>query len=181
MAITKTNIVNQGLLALGELVCIDVDSDSTKRATTMKELYDIKLNYLLRKYDWKFAIKRLQLVVIDYKLEFDAETTAFVVSELVNGAVGEGTVEYLLTNGTSGALWLSNVTTGFVDDENITGDIAGDATANGIEFSPTPVNEFDYIFALPSDYIKLIELYPDYIKYNIEKNMILCGESDTLD
>lgn len=181
MAITKTNIVNQALIALGELVVTNVDSDTTKRATTMKELYDVKLKYLLRKYDWKFAIKRVTLDVVEYKLNFDAETVDFVINEIVSGATGEGTIEYILRDVTTGILWLSDVTIGFVDDETITGDVAGSADANGIEYSSTPVNEYDNIFALPSDYIRLIELYPNYISYRIEKNMILCSESDELD
>jgi len=181
MSLTKTNVVNQALIALGELVVSDVDTDTSKRATTMKELYDVKLKYLLRKFEWKFAIKRATLTVIDYKLNFDAEATAFVVGEVASGAVGEGTVEYLITNGTSGTLWLSNVTTGFVDDENVTGDIAGDITIDGVEQSVTPIYEFDNIFALPSDYVKLIQIYPNYIPYRIESNFILCSESDELD
>jgi len=178
---TKTDIANQALIALGESVVTDVDSDSTKRATTMKALFDIKLNYLLRKYEWKFATKRATLTIIDYKLNFDAETVDFVIGELLSGAVGEGTVEYILRSGTAGTFWLSGVTTGFVDDETITGDIVGSADANGVEQSITPINEFDHIYALPSDYIKLIELYPNYVPYRLESNFILCGESTELD
>jgi len=62
MAITETNIANQALLALGELVITNIDTDTTKRATTMKELFEIKRNYLLRKYQWKFATAREELI-----------------------------------------------------------------------------------------------------------------------
>ena len=181
MAITETNVANQALLALGELVITDLDVDTSKRATTMKELFEIKRNYLLRKYDWKFAIKRITLDVVEYKLDFDVETVDFVIGEVISGAVGEGTIVRILRDGTTGTFWLKDVTTGFVDDEVFTGDIVGSADANGVEQSVTPTNEFDNIFALPSDYIKLIELYPDYISYRIESNFILCSESDELD
>ena len=110
MAITETNIANQALLALGELVITDIDSDTTKRATTMKELFDIKRNYLLRKYDWKFAITREELI--------------------------------------------------YDGDE--------------------PVYEWSYRFKLPADYIKLIEIYPSYTKYNIESNYILVNSDEPL-
>lgn len=182
MTVTKTNIVNQALIALGELVVVDVDSDSTKRATTMKELFDVKRNYLLRKYEWKFATKRATLIVVDNKLDFDAETVDFAVGEKATGdAAAYGTVVYLMRDGTAGTLWLKDVDGIFVNNEALTGDIVGAATVDGILQSVTPVNEFDYIYALPSDYIKLIELYPNYISYRIESNFILCGESTELD
>ena len=327
MTITKTNIVNQAMIALGGLLITDVDTDTTKRATTMKELYDIKRKYLLRKYQWKFATKRIQLTVIDNKLNFDAETVDFVVGEVVmsppetevelavnggfdadttgwtlaNGATlasvaggksgnclqitcdgsdnpyafqditvvagnsykfqayvkagteasykvwiydvtnsayiwqsalleetagdwsteietefiapsgcttvqilllqiataaagttflydsitffetVQGTVEYIMREGTSGTLWLSSIDGVFVNNNTLTGNLAGSATVNGILQSVTPINDFDYIYALPSDYIQLIELNPDYLNYKLEANMILSGESSTLD
>lgn len=182
MTITKTNICNQAMIAVGGLLITDVDTDTSKRATTMKELYDIKRNWLLRKFTWTFATKRIQLSPVEYKLNFDAQTAAFVIGEVVSGAVGIGTIQHILkTSATAGTLWLKTVTIGYVDDETITGGIAGSADANGVEYSPTPVNEFDYIYALPSDYSKLIELYPKYLKYRLESNFILSGESSTLD
>lgn len=109
MAITETNIANQALLALGELVITNIDTDTTKRATTIKELFAIKRDYLLRKYQWKFAITRETLI--------PDETPAFG--------------------------WARQ-------------------------------------FELPSDYIQLIELYPKYLRYKIESNVILCDETDNL-
>jgi len=181
MTVTKTDIANQALIALGELVITDLDTDTTKRGTTLAALYEIKRNYLLRKYPWKFATTRVELAEVTYKLSFDAETVDFVVGEVVSGAVGEGTIERIVRDGTAGTLYLSDVTIGFVDDENITGDIAGDATANGIEISTTPINDFDNVFTLPSDYIHLLEVNPSYIAYKLESNFILCSVSDTLD
>lgn len=329
MTITKTNICNQAMIAVGGLLITDVDTDTSKRATTMKELYDIKRNWLLRKFTWTFATKRATLTVVDNKLDFDAETTDFVVDEIVmsppeteiellidgdfsapdpndawtlgnnatlasvaggksgnclqitcdgaanpsayqesvvvagasykfqgyvkagteatyrviihdvtnektiwtsgeleetagdwstkiekefvvpsecvlvrtylyqQAALGagttflfdsvtlfrevQGTIKSIMRNGTTGILWLSNVDGTFVDDETLIGNIAGSATINGILQSVTPVNEFDYIYALPSDYSKLIELYPKYLKYRLESNFILSGESSTLD
>ena len=182
MTVTETNIVNQAMIAVGGLLITDLDTDTTKRATTMKELYETKRNWLLRKYQWKFATKRVQLVPVEYKLNFDAMVAAPVIGEIVSGAVGIGTIQHILmTSDTAGVLWLTTVTIGYVDDENITGDIAFDADANDVEYSPTPINEFDYVYALPSDYIQLRELYPDYLDYRLESNFILSGESSTLE
>lgn len=182
MAITETNIVNQSLIALGARLITDLDTDTSKRATVMRELYEIKRNYLLRKFHWKFAVKRAQLTPIEYKLNFDTMVTAPVVGEIVSGATGVGTIDHILmTSDTAGTLWLKTVTIGYVDDENITGDIAFDADANGVEYSPAPINEFDYIYALPTDFIQLMELYPNYLTYNVESNFILSGESSVLE
>lgn len=41
-----------------------------------------------------------------------------------------------------------------------------------------PDFEFTYQFTLPSDYIKLIELYPNSITYKFEGNKILCDETE---
>ncbi len=182
MTITKTNIANQTMIMLGGLLITDVDTDSNKRATTLKELYDVKRRYLLRKYWWKFATKRIQLVPIEYTLSFDAQTVAFTVGLVVSGATGEGTIAHILkTSDTAGILYLTDVTTGFVDDETITDSGSGSADANGVEAAASVLNEFDYIYALPSDYIQLRELYPDYLDYRLEANFILSGESSTLD
>jgi len=48
------------------------------------------------------------------------------------------------------------------------------------ETGSTPEFEFDYEFTLPTDYIQLIEFYPNTISYAIENGMILCNE-ETLD
>ena len=179
---TKTNICNQAMIAIGGSLITDVDTDTTKRAITMKELYDIKRNYLLRKFTWIFATKRVQLTPVEYTLKFDAQTAAFVIGEIVTGAVGIGTIDaILMTSATAGILYLSTVTIGYVDNETISGDIIGSAAANGVEAAAAPVNEFDYMYALPSDYIKLIELYPNYLDYRLESGFILSGESSTLD
>ncbi len=41
----------------------------------------------------------------------------------------------------------------------------------------TPDFEFDKQFTLPADYLKFIEIYPNTIKYRLEKNKILCNET----
>jgi hypothetical protein len=68
------------------------------------------------------------------KLHFDAQTAAFTVGETVTGATSGATATILrvLSNGSAGTLWLSDVTGGpFADDETITDGAGGEATANG--------------------------------------------------
>jgi len=180
MTITKTSICNNALIALGELVVSDIDTDTSKRATTLTAIYEQKLKYLLRKHEWKFAAKRVTLEVAEYYIDVDAISANFVLNEEISGAVGSGTIIYIIQEGTTARYYLKDVTTGFVDDEALSGDASGAATANGVEVAATPVYEYSYMFPVPSDFVALREVYPTYLDYKLEGNFILCGESSTL-
>ncbi len=70
-----------------------------------------------------------------YALPYDdsaADNVLFVVGETVSGATGEGVVVALAagSDATSGTLYIALTTPGFVDDETITGDVAGTAEVN---------------------------------------------------
>lgn len=65
-----------------------------------------------------------------YALPYDGGTAAFVVGEVVSGATGVGTVLAITGDATSGTLTIMLTTPGFVDNESITGSIAGDADVN---------------------------------------------------
>jgi len=99
-------ICNAALIMLGETP-IAALTDGNKAARTLSAIYEDKRDYLLRKYEWKFATKRATLAP-------DVDTPEF---------------------------------------------------------------EFDKQFTLPSDYLKFMNIYPDYVSYRIEGNKILCGES----
>lgn len=70
-----------------------------------------------------------------YAIPYDdsaADNVLFVVGEVVSGATGVGTVVALAagSDATSGTLYISLTTAGFVEDETITGDVAGTAEVN---------------------------------------------------
>jgi len=68
-----------------------------------------------------------------YALPYDdsaVDNVLFVVGEVVSGAVGVGTVLAVTGDATSGTLTIALTTAGFVDDETITGSIAGTAEVN---------------------------------------------------
>lgn len=44
--------------------------------------------------------------------------------------------------------------------------------------TPAPAFNFSYTFQLPSDYLKVQEVYPDYIEYAIESDRILADSSE---
>ncbi len=186
MTVTKTNICNQAMIAIGGLLITDVDTDTTKRAITMKELYDIKRNWLLRKYWWKFASKRIQLTAIEKKLNYYNLQEAFTVGATLTGFTSgaTGIIERVeILTATTGVLWLSDVDGIFQDQEALSDDDApaGTATETGILYAVDPIGEYDYAYAMPSDYIQFREIYPNYLKYKFEGDHLLSGESTTLD
>lgn len=70
-----------------------------------------------------------------YALPYDdsaADNVLFVVGEVVSGATGVGTVLAVTGDATSGTLTIALTTAGFIDDETITGSIAGTAEVNSI-------------------------------------------------
>jgi hypothetical protein len=55
---SKTDIVNFGLIALGEERVSNVDTDNSKPTRVMSELYSITRDAMLCNYPWNFSIKR---------------------------------------------------------------------------------------------------------------------------
>jgi len=81
--------------------------------------------------------KRTQLanrgIGVVYNLPYDdsgSNNVLFEVGETVSGATGEGVVVAVTGDATSGVLTIVLTTPGFVDDETITGNIAGTAEVN---------------------------------------------------
>ena len=75
-----------------------------------------------------------------YTLGYDGGTVLFVPGETVSGVTGEGIVLSVTGDATSGTLVLLLTTAGFVDDESLTGDVAGAADADGTETASTVKN-----------------------------------------
>jgi len=69
-----------------------------------------------------------------YSLPYDTGTVIFVVGEVVSGTTGVGTVLALAagSDATTGTLYISLTTAGFVQDEAITGDGSGAAVVNSL-------------------------------------------------
>lgn len=81
-----------------------------------------------------------------YSLPYDdnaADNVLFVPGETVTGATGAGVVLAVTGDATSGTLTIALTTAGFVDDETITGSVAGSAEVNSAtgetELTGTPV------------------------------------------
>ena len=71
-----------------------------------------------------------------YSIDYDAETGAFTVGETLTGGTSgaTGTIVKVIDNGTTGTLWINNVSgLSFTDNETITDSSTGSADADGVE------------------------------------------------
>lgn len=68
-----------------------------------------------------------------YALDYDAESAAFTVGETLTGGTSGATGEIVkvIDNGTTGTLWINDVSGTFQDNETITDVAGGSATADG--------------------------------------------------
>lgn len=76
-----------------------------------------------------YPVGTTDLIALDY----DAETAAFTVGATLTGGTSSatGTIVKVIDNGTTGTLWLGSVTGTFQDNETITDNSSGSATADG--------------------------------------------------
>lgn len=65
------------------------------------------------------------------RLNYDAETSAFTEGETLSSASGTATITHVEDNGTTGTLYLADVTGTFANDETIVDSATGSATADG--------------------------------------------------
>jgi len=88
-------------------------------------------------------------------LNYDAETVAFVVGGTLTGGTSGATAEILkvIDNGTTGTLWIRDVTGTFQNNETITGSLGGSATSDGVASQLAPgitgiaTNLFSYVWS----------------------------------
>lgn len=55
---SKTDIANRALVKLGETIVTNIDTDSQKKATVLRNMWDVVRDSLLAAYPWNFAIVR---------------------------------------------------------------------------------------------------------------------------
>jgi hypothetical protein len=58
---SKTDVINFGLIALGEDRVSNADTDSSKPARVMSEIYDVTRDAMVALYPWNFATKRASI------------------------------------------------------------------------------------------------------------------------
>jgi len=129
----EINVQNVSLLTLGEINEISAGS-GTESAEAITAFVGKRTDLAHR------GIGKV------YSLPYDdsaADNVAFVPGEIVSGATGAGIVLAVTGDATSGTLTIALISAGFVDDETLTGSVAGSAEVNStsgeVELSTTPV------------------------------------------
>lgn len=80
MAITKTEIVNNALVRLGERALTDVDTDGTEVSEAILDVYTIALESLLAETLWTFATKRVLLVDSGNPIVYSKDNENLIIS-----------------------------------------------------------------------------------------------------
>lgn len=99
-----------------------------------------------------------------YRLGFDAAVTPFVAGEIVTGGTSAATATVWAVDGAD--LIITGITGAFVDNEALTGSIAGAATANGIALLAAPG-----LTGIASSSLSYVWAYKQRV-YFIEKNSL---------
>lgn len=99
-----------------------------------------------------------------FRLGFDAEVTPFVAGEVVTGGTSAATATVWAVDGAD--LIITGITGAFVDNEALTGSIAGAATANGIAVLAAPG-----LTGIASSSLSYVWAYKQRV-YFIEKNSL---------
>ena len=165
---TKTDICNLSLSRIGAkaVTSAQITADTDVSAKHCNRNYEQTRDALLRSFKWRFASTRLDLVA------GWATATVYTTDQYVSN----DSVWYkCLVAHTSGAL----------DDEPGTGAVEATywTTLTAVDYTPE-TGEYDYIWALPSAYLKMRSLYEGRFSdeniepYALEGSYILTNEDE---
>jgi len=183
MTLTKTEICNFSLTALGQPAVADVDTDITTGGIQAKRHYDPTLNSLLRSHPWQFAsmwadLVRPTILTSGTSTGTNSATTlndtgqAWTVNVYagcwlwVTDGTGEGQIRRIVSN------TATQITTD--DDSKVT------PTTAGYEVWKYPsAYQWDYQYQLPSDFLRLEKADPSDERFEVE-GAYLKTDSDTM-
>lgn len=195
MAVTETQICNRALQRIGAERIVDMDSDTSKRATACKDAYDFIRDEVLQAFPWKNTTSRAQLVRATVTAATKAdpiEITTFKDHQFRNGEQVtfvdvEGMVEL---NGNK--YLVSNVATKTFDLQDLDGnDIdgttasytaysgAGDGTDAGRTYLK-PDFEYDQAMPTPADCLRVLGIYDSLDPWIQEDGRLFSDEGTTL-
>lgn len=158
MAATSVVIANNALTACGTRRITSL-SDTSKEARVCNDNYDLCRLACLRLHPWNFAASRAKLECVDIsgaadsgsgEIRITATSHGFTTGNLVSIRDVMGTVE---ANGDQQTVTVIDANTFDIDDSTFTNTyVSGGKVALAPEFG------FSFKFALPSDYIRRIEI-----------------------
>lgn len=178
----KIDIINNALAHFTQTTIVTLSEDTVARlaATT---IFDETRDRLLVDYPWNFAIKRKTLTPPAEQTPTSitySETTATVTK----ATHGYSTDMYIRVAGANESAYNGDwqITVVNVNSFTYTMDDTPTANASGtLTIQHVPGFEYDYHYALPSDYLRLMELYePTNLVHAVENGYILCDEDEKI-
>lgn len=177
-------VANNALIHLGSKL-ISALSDSTREALLVNERIGKLRKSLLRMHPWNFATKRKHLT--QTLISASAVGDAFGVEWLINSAAhGLATGERVLVDGgdecpSMSGQWYVTVYDAdtFSLDDSVYDATESAAFNNNVTWVKIPVFEWDYQFAVPSGFLRLIKI-DGHPEHKIENGFIFCDD-DTID
>jgi hypothetical protein len=178
MAVTQESICNLALLSLGQEPITSITDATDPHAVKLNSIFDTRLKFLLgMKIDqkgngWRFNRKRAELTAI-HKITLAAAPapSSFAVGATLTGA-SSGVTCTVKKVESSTVYWVTEPSgDGFTDGETIgdgTNTAAGAAGYPEIDTTPPLFGGWNYVFALPDDYLtnlRLIDRCSDEIDY----------------
>ena len=178
----KIDIINLALAHFTQTTIVTLSEDTVARiaATT---IFDEIRDRLLVDYPWNFAIKRKTLTP---PAEQTPTSIAYsgTTATVTKSTHGYSTDMYVRVAGANESEyngdWQITVTTAnaftYTMDDTPTANASGTLTIQHV-----PGFEYDYHYALPSDYLRLLELYdPPNLVHAVENGYILCDEDEKI-
>ena len=161
---------------MGSRLTLTALSDTSVEGLACNAMIEDCKRALLRMHAWNFAVKRKKLVTFP---QYAVSNVTFVSSELIevtHASVTYTTGQYVTLRGIQGATRANGTweiastpaatTTRLTAIDVTTSDLLGTYTASDSDYiRRTPAFEYSYLFALPSDYIRMIDL--DKTRHNV--------------
>ncbi len=184
MSFTKIQIVNKALRLLGaeRLTQVQLTADSPEQARIVNDIYDSVLEEVLVSHPWNFAVKKAELTEIGGLITtWTAEGTANVWQAALttepadvkfNGNLGTEQSSIAALTADKYWFWESNVLYVYSTSDPDTA-----YTAPGVD---AVINEFGFAntFALPDDYLRVIKLESNTVRFIIEEGRLETNEAE---
>ena len=184
MAQSDVNVSNLALRLMGSRVVLTAMADTTVEGVACNANLEDCRKSLLRMHPWNFATRRK---VLQAYANIAVSNVTFVSSELIEVTHASTTYvagNYVTLTGIQGATaangtWevasVPNGTTTRLTAIGITtSDLLGTYVASDADYiRRSPAFGFTYLFALPSDYIRILDVDPSSEEWKVEDGFIL--------
>ena len=178
----QVDIINSALAEFGATRIASLTEDTVERITATDIFAEVR-DRLLADYSWNFAIKRKSLTPAAEQTptSITYSGTTATVNLTAHGYSADMFVRIAGANQDpyNGDWLVASASTNsftYVMDDTPTANASGTLTVEQV-----PGFEYDYLYTLPSDNLRILELYePADLKYVIESNYLMCDEDEKI-